>query len=381
MIQAESGYDVIVIGGGIAGVSLAYELAGERRVGLFERESTLAFHTTGRSAATFLATPGGPEIRALTAASRDFFEHPPEFFESALTSPRPMLMFAKPGRGAVTEQLHRDVLPLVPSTELLTAEEVEARVPIARPGYVENGIYDPTARELDVHALHQGYVRGLRARGGEIRKNAAVTALTRDHDQWHVTLADGTTATAAIVVNAAGAWADQVADHAGVRQAGLIPMRRTIFMVKAPEQLNTTDLPIFGDLDQSFYLKPEGLQFLCSPAEETPTPPVDASADPLEIARALDEINQATTLAARNVTTSWAGLRTFAPDRNFVIGFDAEVQNFFWFAGQGGFGIQTAPAAARLGAALLNGDNAPADITARGLTPAHLAPNRPALAS
>lgn len=372
-------YDVIVIGGGIAGVSLAYELTYDRKVAVLETESTLAFHTTGRSAATFLETHGGQDIRALTTASRDFFEHPPEFFESALISSHPMLTFARPGRGAALHARHREVLALAPASELLTGAEVEAVVPFVRPGFVENAIYDPTALDLDVHGLHQGYVRGLRARGGEIRKSAQVTALTRVHDRWNLTLADHTAVTAAVVVNAAGAWADHVAVRAGVRQLGMVPMLRTIFMIPRPERHDAADEPLFGDLDQSFYLKPEQDQVLCSPADETPTAPGDVRADTLEIARALDDINLATTLAARRVTHSWAGLRTFAPDRNFVVGFDSEVEGFFWFAGQGGYGIQTSPATARLGAALLRGHGAPAEIIDRGLDLARLAPDRPGL--
>ncbi|WP_197687661.1 MULTISPECIES: FAD-binding oxidoreductase [unclassified Nocardioides] len=380
MVEQEmSHYDVIVIGGGIAGVSIGFELSRTATVCLLEMESTLAFHTTGRSAATFLETYGGPEIRALTTGSREFLENPPEFFESELMTPRPLLQFAKQGRGAVIEQLHADVLPLVPDAELLGPDEVAALFPVVRPGYVERGMYEPGAMEMDVAGLHQGYVRGLKANKGEIVKSAPVVGLTRGPESWTVDTADGERRSAAAIVDAAGAWGDVVAEMAGAKPVGLTPLRRTIFMVNSPQGAQTKDLPIFGDIDQSFYVKPEGAQFLCSPADETPCPPMDAKADELEIARAIDEINAATTLNARSVTTSWAGLRSFVPDRNFVVGPDSDVPGFHWFLGQGGYGIQTAPAAARVGAALVRGEELPADLVERGLDAAKLAPHRPGM--
>lgn len=374
-----SHYDVMVIGGGIAGVSIGFELSKTGTVCLLEMESTLAYHTTGRSAATFLETYGGPEIRALTTGSRHFLENLPEFFEAEVLSPRPLLQFAKQGRGSVIEQLHADVLPLVPDAELLAPEEVAKLFPLVQPGYVERGMYEPGAMEIDVAGLHQGYVRGLRANKGEIVKDAQVVGLTREGDLWEVKTADGETRSAAAVIDAAGAWGDVVAELAGAKPVGLMPLRRTIFMVNSPEGAGTKDLPIFGDIDQGFYVKPEGAQFLCSPADETPCPPSDAKADQLEIARAIDEINAATTINARSVTTAWAGLRSFVPDRNFVVGPDPDVPGFHWFIGQGGYGIQTAPAAAMAGAALVRGEELPADLVSRGLEAAKLAPHRPGM--
>ena len=372
-------YDVIVIGGGIAGVSIGYELSDSASVCLLDMESTLAFHTTGRSAATFLETYGGPEIRALTTGSRAFLESPPDSFESELMTPRPLLQFAKQGRGHVLDELHASVLPLVPDAELLQPEQVQDVFPFARPEHVARGMYEPGAMELDVAGLHQGYVRGLRSNGGEIVKGAKVVALSHADGAWTVRTADGETRTATTIVNAAGAWADVVAELAGAQTVGLMPLRRTIFMVNSPEGAGTKDLPIFGDVDQSFYVKPEGAQFLCSPADETPCPPSDAKADELEIARAIDEINSATSLGVRSVSTSWAGLRSFVPDRNFVVGPDPTVPAFHWFAGQGGYGIQTAPASATVGAALVRGESVPQDLLDRGLDIAKLAPGRPGI--
>ena len=376
MSATESRADVIVIGGGIAGVSVAYELSAVARVSLLEMESTLAFHTTGRSAATFLETYGGAQIRALTTASRAFFEAPPKPFDPTLVAPRPLLQFALAGRGERIDRMYESVRALVSDAELLNGPRCREVFPLLKPDVAERGIYEPRAMALDVAAIHQGYVRGARANGTEIFRNAAVRRLERRTDRWTVTTSNGRVHRAPIVVDAAGAWADVVATLAGVAPVGLTPLRRTIFMVDSPRGITSKGLPNCSEVDESFYLNPEGAQFLCSPADETPCPPSDARPDEVEIARAIESINAATELAVRSVSSSWAGLRTFAPDRNFVVGEDPAASGFFWFAGQGGYGIQTAPAAARLGAALILGRSVPSDLIDRGLDVAQLAPGR-----
>jgi len=376
MTSPDTSADVVVIGGGIAGVSIAYELSRAARVTVLEMEPTLAFHTTGRSAAIFLETYGGEQIRALTTGSRAFFTDPPEGFEPALTAPRPFLQFAAQGRGPVIERMHAAVLSLVSDAELLDGQACRELFPLLRPGVAERGMYEPRALALDVSALHQGYVGGARRNGTEIVRTARVVSLDRTGDAWTATTADGGRHRAPVVVDAAGAWADVVATAAGVRPVGLAPLRRTIFMVASPLGEATRGLPNCSDVDQSFYVNPEGAQFLCSPADETPCPPSDAKPDTLEIARAIEAINDATTIGVRGIGASWAGLRTFAPDRSFVVGEDEEVPGFFWLAGQGGYGIQTAPATARLGAALVLGEQAPPDLVARGLDVTRLAPGR-----
>jgi D-arginine dehydrogenase len=368
--------DVIVIGGGIAGVSIAYELSKVVRVTVLEMESTLAYHTTGRSAATFLETYGGVQVQALTTASRAFFEEPPDFFEPVLMTPRPLLQFAAVGRGHVVERMHEAVLPLVSDAELLDGAQCCEVFPLLRPEAAERGIYEPRAMALDVAAIHQGYVRGARNNDTVIFRNAEMVTVERGANGWTVTTSDGRRHQAPTLVNAAGAWADVVAATAGVPGVGLTPLLRTIFMVASPMGERSKRLPACSEVDQAFYANPEGAQFLCSPADETPSPPCDAKPDSLEIARAIDAINAATTIGARSVTSSWAGLRSFAPDRQFVIGEDPEARGFFWLAGQGGYGIQTSPAAARLGAALVLGQPVPADLVARGLDAARLAPRR-----
>lgn len=368
--------DVVVIGGGIGGVSLAYELAGDRRVTLLERESTLAFHTTGRSAALFLETYGNSTIRALTTASRDFLVNPPDCFRSDLLTPRPLLQFAATGRGDALEAMYSDVSRLTPDAQLVSPTDACTFFPPLRPELIDCALYEPHSMEVDVHALHQGFVGGLRQRGGRIHTKASVTELERVNGLWHVRTSDGTTHRAPLVVNSAGAWSDVVGAMAGARHIGLVPKRRSVFMVSAPDDLDTKDLATLSDIDEKFYIKPEGAQLLCSPADETAVEPSDARPDELEIARAFDDIAEVTTLTARHVRSSWAGLRSFVPDRTPVVGFDPELEGFFWCAGQGGYGIQTCAALARVGAAVVRGEPVPADVAERGLLEADLSPRR-----
>ena len=372
-------FDVIVIGGGIAGASIGYELAKDRRVGLLEMEGTLAFHTTGRSAAMFLESYGGPAIRVLTTSSRAFLENPPWDADDALLTPLAMLYVASIGRSAAIRDLHREVRELVPDVELIGPEDVVALQPLLRPGYVELALLEPGAMEIDVHALHQGFVRGMRRREGTIAVSSAIHSAQRIGDVWTLVDRSGRSWQAPLVVDAAGAWADRVARLFGARPVGLQPLRRTAFTIDAPATSQERGRPMVDDLAAGFYVKPDRHRFLCSPADETPQEPGDARPDELEIARALDAINQATTLDARQVRSSWAGLRSFVSDRTPVVGFDPGVDGLFWCAAQGGYGIQTAPALARTAAALLRGQPVPDDIARRGLGAADLAPDRPSL--
>lgn len=265
---------------------------------------------------------------------------------------------------------------MVADVRILTRAETETLCPILRAGVVDNGLYEPSAMEIDVHALHSGYVKGIRAQGGEVLRGTVVLTMESIVDGWRVTCGNGRTYRAATVVNAAGAWADQVAELAGCRPLGLTPLRRSAFTTAAPEGVEVGDLPLLYDVDETFYLKPEGDQLLCSPADKTPTPPSDARPDELEIARALDQIRDLTTVPARSVRTAWAGLRTFSPDGNLVIGEDPDQGGFVWLAAQGGYGVQTAPAAARLAAAIVRHEAPPDDLVGLGMSAERLAPAR-----
>ncbi|MDQ1182365.1 D-arginine dehydrogenase [Rhodococcus sp. SORGH_AS 301] len=373
---ASRALDVLVIGGGIAGASLAWELSSDRTVCLLEGESTLAMHSTGRSAAMFLETYGNHVIRGLTTASRAFLVDPPDMVRGTVMTPRPFVQFARPGRGDALAEMFTTLRTLSPDARLLETAEAVDRAPLLRPAAVEAAVVEPGALDMDVDALHQGFLRGARRRGCTVRTGARVVAIDRVGEQWRVDLSTGDTLVATVVVNAAGAWADDLADLAGVPRIGLQPRRRTIAVMDAPPEIADTHHPLISDMDESFYIKPEGVRLLCSPADETPCPPGDAKPDDLEIARALDEITEATVVTSRRVRSSWAGLRSFVADRTPVVGFDPSVEGFFWCAGQGGYGIQTCAALARVGAALVRGEPLPADVTDRGVTAEDLAPGR-----
>ena len=374
-------YDAIVIGGGMAGVSIAYELQGDRRVALLERESQLAFHTTGRSAATFLETYGGTQIRALTTGSRAFFENPTAPVEHSPLTSLGLVWIATEPNIARIHQMYDEMSPLVREVRVLTPSEACELNPILNEGYLALALFEPGAMEIDVHLLHQGFVRGFADRGGVVRTDAWITGAVRSEDfdvdhVWTLTDATGNKYRAPLVINAAGSWVDVVAATFGARSVGIAPLRRSIFMVPSPRGSDTAALPMAADVENTFYVKPDGEQYLCSPAEEVLQSPSDPRPDELRIAQAMEAIDAATHIAPRHVRSSWAGLRNFAPDRVPVIGFDPRLQGFFWFAGQGGYGIQTAPASARLGAALVRGEGAPTDLLDRGLDTRALSPAR-----
>jgi D-arginine dehydrogenase len=365
-------FDVLVIGGGIAGASIGYELATDRSVGLLEMEPALAHHTTGRSIATFLESYGGRTIRLLTSASRDFMEHPPAGFEGPILKPLPLVWVAGVGQDDALREMYDAVSETVPGLELLGVDDVVQRTQVMRGDWMCGGMVEPGASEIDVAALHGGYVSGLRRRGGSIHTASGMVRAERRAGRWHVTDARGDSHDAAVVVNAAGSWCDLVAASAGVRPVGIHPLRRTIFSISAPAGVEPTSVPLTADIAGTFYFKPEVGQILCSPADEVPSDPCDAKPEELDIAKAIDVINAATTLDIRHVRSSWAGLRNFVADRAPVCGFDDEAEGFFWYVGQVGYGIQMSPALARAGAELVRSGSLPADIAARGLEPEHL---------
>lgn len=370
-------FDVAVIGSGMAGASAAYELAGGARVLVVEREGQHGYHTTGRSAALYSAAYGGPEIRALTLASRAFFDAPPAgFSDYPLLGARGCLYLAAPGQEAALAARAEAVSRTGVAVRTVCAGEAVRRAPILKRAATIGAVFEPDACDVDVNALHMGFLRGAQARGAQVRLNAGVRDLARAPGGWRLALDDGETAFAEVVVNAAGAWADPVAEMAGARPAGLTPLRRTALLVDPPGGAEVAAWPAVIDIAETWYFKPDAGRILASPADETPSPPCDAAPEELDIAICIDRIQQAAELPVRRVARAWAGLRTFAPDRRPVIGYDPFCKGLFWLAGQGGYGVQSAPAAARLAAALVRGEPAPADITARGLDPAQLSPAR-----
>jgi D-arginine dehydrogenase len=350
-------FEVCVIGGGIAGVSVAAHLAPTRRVVLVEAEPTLAFHTTGRSAALYFENYGHLSIRSLSKASRRYFEHPPDgTTDGPLLARRGALTLARPHQMGRLEQMEREGREAGTDVHRLTPAEAAARVPVIRPELLDAALWEPEAADMDVAAIHQSFVRTTRAHGGEIRTSSPVTELTHGGSGWLVR-AHGSSFAVDVVVDAAGAWGDAVAALAGIAPVGLTPKRRTAFMVSGEDAWR--GWPLVVDADHDFYFKPDGVQLLCSLADETPSEPCDAKPEQLDVALAIERINEATTLGIRSVRSEWAGLRTFVPDGGMAIGFDPDATGFFWLVGQGGTGIQTAPAAGMLAAALISGDSMP----------------------
>ena len=368
--------DFLVVGAGMAGASAAYELAGLGSVILIEREDMPGYHTTGRSAAVFTEAYGNRAIRGITAASRAFYDAPPEGFgEDPLLTPRGALFIGRADQQATLQQHYDECHALVPSVTLVDAMEASRLVPILRPDYAAGGMHEPDAMGIDVNALHQGYLRGLKARGGALVTDAELTSLSQSGDIWWAETRAGVYQ-APVVVNAAGAWCDVVGELAGARPIGLVPKRRTAFVFDAPDDCNPNDWPLLADIDEEFYVKPDGGRLLGSPADETPMPPQDIQPDELDIAIAVDRIEKATTVKIARIHNKWAGLRSFVADKTLVAGFDSEAEGFFWLAGQGGYGIQTAPAMGTIVAAVASGGTFPAHVTERGVSASDLDPAR-----
>jgi D-arginine dehydrogenase len=365
-----SRFDIAVIGAGMAGASLAAELAPHARLLLLEAESRPGYHSTGRSAAFWSESYGGPLVQPLTTASARWLAAPPADWgeEEGFLSPRGAIHLADAGGGAALDRLRAEFAAAAVPLRPLGRAALEAAIPGLRPGW-DRGLAEPTCADIDVARLHQACLRRARRAGAQIVADAPLRAAERAPGGGGWRLETGAGAFAAdILVNAAGAWADAVALLAGEAPLGIRPYRRTIAQLRvAPPP--PAELPLVIDARGRFYFKPEaGGRLWLSPHDETPCAPGDAAAEELDVALAIDRLEQAVDWKVERVEHSWAGLRSFAPDRLPVYGFAAGGRGFFWCAGQGGFGIQTAPAAAALAAALLLG-RAP-DPALAGIDPA-----------
>ncbi|MDY0747624.1 FAD-binding oxidoreductase [Paucibacter sp. R3-3] len=370
--------DFMVIGAGIAGASVAAHLATQGSVLLFEAEDHPGYHSTGRSAALISEIYGNAVVRLLTRASRGFlFEPPSGFASSPLVTPRNTLFFGTPDQLDLLERFREDP-DVAGRTVMLSATQAQERVPAFRDGYLGGAVLETGSADIDVDALHQGFLRQARARGAEILTAARIDELSRFHGHWHLSSRLGRFS-APIVVNAAGAWGDEVARSAGVAPLGLQPKRRTAALVDVPRGLDAARWPAAIAIDEEFYFKPDAGLLLISPADETDSPPCDAQPEELDVAIAVDRFEQATGAQVRRVANSWAGLRVFTPDRTPVAGFDPDSEGFFWLVGQGGYGIQTAAALGRSAAALCTGRKLPQDLVDAGLDEQMLSPARPTL--
>ena len=338
-------YDVAIIGAGMAGASLAAELAPHARVLVAEAEAQPGYHATGRSAAFWEECYGGPEIVPLTLASGPYLR------AHGMLSPRGALYIAREEDGAAVERFVERFAGSGATFATLGRAELEARLPGVRASWTR-AIWQPACADIDVAAMHQHYLAAARRAGAELRTNARLLAAGREGESWRLDLGRAGDATARVLANAAGAWADDVAAMAGARPLGITPLQRTVAQVRT-EPAPPADLPLVLDLLGGFYFKPENGRLWLSPHDETPTPPCDAAPEELAVALAIDRFEQVVDWRVAAVERKWAGLRSFAPDRLPVYGYDGSREGFFWFAGQGGYGIQTAPAAARLAAQLL----------------------------
>lgn len=369
-------YDVAVIGAGIAGASAAAQIARTRSTVLIERETQPGYHASGRSAAMFTETYGNSAIRALTIASRPFFEKPPEGFAAApLLGARGALFVGGEAELGLLDEIHATAHRLVPSVRQVTADEVVAMVPAFRRDKVAGGVYEPDAMDIDTNGLLQGFLRQFRKDGGKLVLDGEVLALAHKPSGWRIDTRAGTIS-AQLIVNAAGAWADDIARLAGARPRGLQPKRRTAFLFQPPSPYETAKWPLAIGAREDFYFKPDAGNLLVSPADETLSPATDAQPEELDIAIAADRVMGMTHFDIRHISHSWAGLRTFAPDKTPIVGFDAAVPGFFWLAGQGGYGFQTSPALAGLAADLVAARPFPARLHGLGLRPEMLSPAR-----
>ena len=355
---------------------MGYWLAPHGKVVILERESQPGYHSTGRSAALYMASYGSEQVRGLTRASLDFFRNPPSgFTDYPLLKPRGAMMVATAGQLDALNAHWKMLSALDPHAQFITGEEACARVPVLRADQVAAAVYEPDAYDMDVDAIHSGFLKGIRRAGGKVQCNAQVTAMQRQDNAWVVTAGEQSW-TAPVVINAAGAWADDIGQLAGAQRIGLVPCRRSAFVFPAPPGCNTEHWPMVIGASEDWYLKPDAGMLLGSPANADPVQPQDIQPEELDIAMGIARIGEMTNLEIRRPTRTWAGLRSFVADGGLVGGPDAQAPGFFWVAGQGGYGIQTCAAMGEACAALVRGLPVPQHIQRQGVTETALSPQR-----
>ena len=371
--------EFVIIGAGMAGASVGWQLAqaGEQ-VLVLERESQPGYHTTGRSAALFEEHYGPQQVQALTRASRAFYERPPGgFIDTPILSPRGVMYVANATQKGLVDVAYAEAVSHSPNAQRLDGAGLRALVPVLSPTIVD-GFVDDGARDIDVHALHQAFLRGMRRHGGNLWCDAQVQSLHWDTTlrRWHIALSDGRSVQAGTLINAAGAWADLIGEMAGARSIGLVPARRSAFTFPVPEGMDARGWPAVISADESFYFKPDAGQLLGSPANADATYPHDVQPEEEDIAMGIWNIEQATTLQIRRPSHTWAGLRSFVADGEMVIGWDDTVPQLFWVAAQGGYGIQSAAGYSLLARNLLLDEPIDEHLLAQGVQLEALEPVR-----
>lgn len=369
-----TGADILVVGGGVAGLSAGAFLAPHAQVVVIEAEDHLGTHSSGRSATMLHYALGDELVRALTLASRSLFDDPPEdFTDVPLGTPAPVLVHATESEQQSLALLHSAIAPFA-RLEPVGPDEMARLCPILKigPGAAVAGLLDPRGIRLDPNALLHAYARALRVHGGTVVTGARLSTISRTANHWHVKTEQGADFSAPLVINAAGAWADQVAALAGIAPLGLEPLRRTIITFDGPPGADVANWPFTKTVGDELYFAPESGRLLASPMDEVPDEPCDAQPGELEVALAAWRMEERTTLKVQRIYSRWAGLRTFSPDRRPVVGLDPRAEGFFWLAGQGGFGLQTSPAVARIVESLVAGSPWPVPA----LAAADLAPDR-----
>lgn len=382
-------YDYVIIGGGITGLSVGYQLSKHSSVLLLEQESQPGYHATGRSAAVFSPFYGSdrPALFSLSNASSDFFHQPPQgFCEHPLLKHRGLLMIAEKQKQTQLKETYNQLRTLVPDLKFLNQERVLEKLPALCDEFNQNAIYDDNVYDVDVHALQEGYIKGMRKHGAVIQTNQTVDQVTQKDSGWTVSTVTSNNEQALfqtdVVINAAGAWADKIAEMAGLTPLGIQPLRRSAMLIDTPAPKNSAqiyqseDWPMALEFEENFYIKPDAGCLLVSAADEVLSPPCDAQPDELEIAYAAHYAEQALGIPIRKVNHSWAGLRTFVEDRSPVIGYSHEKSGFFWLAAVGGYGIQTSPASGRYAAALVMNQDVPKDIADLGMEKTLTSPAR-----